>query len=48
MIASKDFPGLRREELLALAAELQHQIAELRASHEALRAEIEQCNRGGK
>jgi hypothetical protein len=34
MIAPKDFPALSREELLAL-------VAELRASYEALRAEIE-------
>jgi cell division protein FtsB len=39
---------LSYEELLALVAELQRQVAELRASNEALRAEIEQLTRGGK
>jgi hypothetical protein len=34
VITPKDFPALGREKLLALAAELQHQIAELRASPE--------------
>jgi hypothetical protein len=37
----KNVPTLSREELLALVVELQRQIAEWRASHEALRAEIE-------
>jgi len=36
------------EELLVLVVELQHQIAELPASHEALRPEIEQLKRGRK
>jgi transposase len=40
--------ALSREDLLALVAELQRQIAELRASHEALCAEIDQLKRGGK
>jgi hypothetical protein len=39
---------LSREDLLVLVAALQRQIAELRASHEALRAEIDQLKRGGK
>jgi hypothetical protein len=39
---------LSREELLALVAELQRQIVKLRASNEALRAEIAQLKRGGK
>jgi hypothetical protein len=39
---------LSREDLLALVAERQRQIAELRASHEALRAEIDPLKRGGK
>jgi hypothetical protein len=37
-----------REDLLALVAALQRQIAELTASNEALRAEIEQLRRQGK
>jgi hypothetical protein len=48
MIAPKDFPALSREELLALVAELQRQITDLRASYKALRPEIEQLKRGGK
>ena len=48
MNAPKNVPMLRREELLALVVELQRQIAELRASNEALRAEIEQLKGGGK
>ena len=48
MIEPKDLPALSREELLALVVELQRQIAELRASNEALRAEIEQLKGGGK
>jgi transposase len=47
MIEPKDLPVLSREELLALVVELQCQIAEWRASHEALRAEIDQLTRGG-
>jgi hypothetical protein len=39
---------LSREDLLALGAALQRQIAELTASHEALRAEIEQLRQAGK
>lgn len=45
---SKDLSMLSPEELLALVTELQRQIGELRASNEALRAEIDQLKRGGK
>ena len=48
MIEPKELPALSRKELLALVVELQRQIAELRASNEALRAEIEQFKGGGK
>jgi hypothetical protein len=48
MMEANDFPALSREELLALVVELQRQIAELRASNEALRAELDQFKRGGK
>jgi transposase len=48
MIEPEPLPTLSREELLALVAELQRQIAELRASNEALRAEIDQLKRAGK
>jgi hypothetical protein len=48
MIEREPLHALSREDLLALVAELQRQIAELRASHEALRAEIDQLKRGGK
>jgi transposase len=55
MISPEPLASLSREELLALVAELQgqnaalqRQVAELTASHEALRAEIEQRKRGGK
>jgi hypothetical protein len=48
MIEPKHLPVLSREELLTLVAERQRQLAELRASNEALRAEIEQRTRGGK
>jgi transposase len=48
MIEPKDLPALSREELLALVGELQRQLAELRASHEALCAELDQLTRGGK
>jgi hypothetical protein len=44
----KDLPALSREELLALVVALQRQITEWRASHEALRVEIEQLKGGGK
>ena len=37
MSEPKDLPALSREELLALVVELQSQIAEVRASDEALR-----------
>ena len=39
---------LSREDLLAVVAELQRQIAALTATNEALRAEIDQLKRGGK
>jgi cell division protein FtsB len=41
MIEPEHLLALSREDLLALVAELQRQIAELTASNEALRAEIE-------
>lgn len=39
---------MSREDLLALVVELQHQIAALAASNEALRAELDQLKQGGK
>jgi transposase len=48
MTTPRDPVSLSREDLLVLVAELQRQVAELIASHEALRAEIEQLKRGGK
>jgi transposase len=48
MIEREPLQALSREDLLAVVAERQRQIAELRASHEALRAEIDQLKRGGK
>ena len=48
MIEPEHLSTLSREDLLALVAELQRQIAELTASNEALRAEIDQFKRGGK
>jgi transposase len=48
MIERDPLQAVSREDLLALVAELQRQIAALRASHEALRAEIDQLKRGGK
>jgi transposase len=48
MMEPPDLSTLSREELLALVTELQRQIAELRASNEALRTEIDQLKRGGK
>jgi len=48
MLTPEHLPTLSREELVALVAELQRQIAELTASNEALRAEIDQLKRGGK
>lgn len=48
MIEPEHLPMLSREDLLALVAELQHQIAALTATNEALRAEIDQLKRGGK
>jgi transposase len=43
-----DLPALSREDLLALVAELQRQIAELTANNDALRAELDELTRGGK
>jgi transposase len=43
----KDLPLLSHEELLAWVTELQRQIVEVRASNEALGAEIDQRKRGG-
>ncbi|RPI18441.1 MAG: IS66 family transposase [Acidobacteria bacterium] len=48
MIEREPLHALSREDLLALVAELQRQIAELRVRQEALRAEIDQLKRGGK
>ena len=48
MIEPDHLPMLSREDLLALVAERQRQIAELTATNEALRAEIDQLKRGGK
>jgi transposase len=48
MIAPERLASISREDLLALVAELQRQVAELAASNEALRAELEQLKRGGK
>jgi transposase len=48
MIEPDPLPTLGREELLALVAELQCQITELRTSNEALRTEIDQLTCAGK
>ena len=48
IMVPRDLLALSREELLALVGELQCQITEWRASHEALRAEIDQRKRRGK
>jgi transposase len=48
MMEPKPLCALSHEELLALVAELPRQIAKLRASPEALRAEIDPLTRGGK
>jgi transposase len=48
MIASERLASSSREDLLALVAELQRQVAELTASNAALRAELEQLKRSGK
>jgi hypothetical protein len=40
MTSPEDMASLSREELLALLAELQRQVAELTASNESLRSEI--------
>jgi transposase len=48
MIEPEDLPTLSREDLLALVAALQRQLAKVTASNEALRAEIEQLKRSGQ
>ena len=48
MSESNHLPALSREDLLALVAELQRQIAELTANNEAMRTEIDQLTRSGK
>ena len=48
MIALEPLQALSRDDLLDLVAELQRQVAELTASHEALRIEIERLKRNGK
>jgi transposase len=48
MIAPERVALISREDLLTLVAALQRQVAELTASNEALRAELEQLTRGGK
>jgi cell division protein FtsB len=48
MIALEPLQALSRDDLLDLVAELQRQVAELTASHEALRTEIERLKRNGK
>ncbi len=48
MIERAPLHALSREDLLALVAEWHRQIGELRASHEALRAESDHLKRGGK
>jgi transposase len=48
MSEPKDLPTLTREELLAWVVARQRQIAELRTSHEAVRAELDQLTRGGR
>ena len=48
MSTPKDLPAWSREDLLALVAELQRQIAELTANNDTLRAELEQLTRSRK
>ncbi len=48
MTGPESLTSLSREQLLALVAEQQRQIAELTATVEALRAELEELKRGGK
>jgi transposase len=48
MIEPEPLQALSRDDLLALVAKLQRQVAELTASHEALRTEIERLKRSGK
>jgi transposase len=48
MIEPEYLPTLSREDLLALVAALQRQLAKLTASNEALRSEVEQLKRSGK
>src|ERR671919_58024 len=48
MSSLEDMESLSREELLALLAELQRQVAELTASNESLRGEIAELKRSTK
>ena len=48
MTLPENLTVLNRDDLLALVAALQRQIAELTARNEALQAEIEQLRRGAK
>src|ERR671918_1934816 len=48
MSSLEDMDSLNREELLALLAELQRQVAELTASNESLRGEIAELKRSTK
>jgi hypothetical protein len=48
MVEPNHLSAWSREELLALVAERQRQSAEVRASHDALGAEIDPLTRGGK
>jgi transposase len=48
MTSPEDMASLSREELLALLAELQRQVAELTASNESLRSEIAELKRSTK
>jgi transposase len=48
MTSLEDLESLSREELLALLAELQHQVAELTASNRSLRSEIAELQRRTK
>ena len=48
MIPPENLPSLSRDELLALVAVLQRQVAALTAANEALRADIARLTRDGK
>ena len=48
MVVPEDISSLSRENLLTVVAELQRQLAEARATIEALRAEIAQLKRSTK